>query len=76
MSGIVLAGLAVLAMGFFGWVISGPLARWASSSHAYLMPGADHETSRRRQTIWIRVTATGLMLFGGGLMVYGLLGGG
>lgn len=76
MSEIVLAGLAVLAMGLFGWLISKPLGKWASSSHAYLLPKADHERFRRRQTVFIRIVATGLTLFGGGIVVYGLFGGG
>lgn len=76
MSGIALGGLAVLTTGLFVWLIARPLARWASSSHAYLMPGADHEAFRRRQTIWVRGVATAFILFGCGFMIYGLLGGG
>ena len=76
MSEIALGGLAVLTMGLFVWLISKPLARWASSSHAYLLPGADHETFRRRQTIWIRGVAAAFILFGCGFTIHGLLGGG
>jgi hypothetical protein len=75
MSEIAWGGLAVLTAGLFVWLISKPLVRWASSSHAYLMPSSNHETFRRRQMILVRIVATIFILFGGGFIIYGLLGG-
>jgi hypothetical protein len=76
MSAIVIAGLITLLVGLAGWAISAPLARGASRSRAYLLPNADHEAFRRKQLISIRITATALSLFGAGVVIYGLLGGG
>jgi predicted benzoate:H+ symporter BenE len=76
MSAIVIAGLVTLLVGLAGWAISTPLARGASRSRAYLLPNADHEAFRRKQLISIRITATALSLFGAGVAIFGLVGGG
>jgi hypothetical protein len=50
-------------------------ACWRLCRIAYLMPSSNHETFRRRQMILVRIVAAIFILFGGGFMIYGLLGG-
>lgn len=75
MSPLVIAGMAAMVVGLGTWAVSSPLAKGASRSHAYLRPKSDHEIFRRRQMIWIRSVAAGIVLFGAGISIFGLLNG-
>ena len=75
MSGTVAAGLVVLIVGLATWVISWPLARWSGRAHPFLEPGLAQEAYAQRQVRHIRIVATLLSLFGGGIFIYGLFTG-
>ncbi len=70
MSPLLIAGLAVIALGIFVWMISNPLARFAAQSKTYLKPSLDQERSRRRTVIWVRTIGSLQALFGVGIIIY------
>jgi hypothetical protein len=76
MTPLLIAGLAVIAVGIFAWAISVPLARYGARSRAYLQPGLDQQREQRRSVIWIRSVGSLQALFGLGIVIYWALGGG
>ncbi len=72
MSAVFVAGLAVLVVGVLMGAISRPLAQSAGRSHPFLEPGPAQQDFARRKLPGIRVVATLWLLFGAGLMIFGL----
>lgn len=67
---LLIAGMAVIALGAFVWVISSRLARFAVQSKTYVKPGIDQPRERRRTVIWIRTIGSLQALFGLGIVIY------
>jgi hypothetical protein len=64
-----LMGILFIALGAFGWAISGILSRVASSSYVYLRPGRDREAFRRKNSLGIRLLGTFFILIGIGIII-------
>lgn len=70
MSPLLIAGLAVAALGALTWLIAPRIAKFGAQSKAYLKPGLDQEWERRRQVPLIRTVATLEILFGLGIVLF------
>ncbi|SDS93730.1 hypothetical protein SAMN04489743_1256 [Pseudarthrobacter equi] len=70
MSSIAIAGLAVLAVGGFLWMLSGRMARFGARTRPFPRPGSDPEAYRKRTLAIVRFVATAWVIMGFGLLVY------
>jgi hypothetical protein len=73
--GVFIFGFVGIAAGLFCWLISGPLSRFATNSHAYMHPDSDKQSYQRRNIMGIRIVGSLMGLVGIAAVVVGLLGG-